>query len=76
MSRDSLNRILRTLYQTGAALPLVTATIVLLRAAGAPIGDSLAEAIKGEVGALLGFVAVCATWNLAEDLTGKSVKKG
>lgn len=75
MSRDSINRIIRTGLQGGAAIPVVVAVIALLRAAGVPVSLDLEDAIKGLLVALGAFVAATAAWNAVEEATGKSVLK-
>lgn len=68
VSRDTVNRTVRTLAQGG----VVSSLVVLLRAFGVPITQEQQEAVIAFTLALGGVVLV---WNGVEDLTGASVLK-
>lgn len=69
ISRDTVNRTVRTLAQGG----VLNALVLLLRAFGVPITQEQQEAILGFAVALGAVVLVM---NGVEDLTGKSLLKG
>lgn len=68
VSFDTVGRVLRTVLQAG----FVNAVVALLRAFGVPISPEQQEAIIAFSAALLGVVAV---WNVAEDVSGRSLLK-
>lgn len=68
ISRDTVNRTVRTLAQGG----VLNALVLLLRAFGVPISQEQQEAILGFAVALGAVVLV---WNGVEDLSGRSVGK-
>lgn len=73
MTRDGINRILRSVLQAGVALPLISAIFSVLKAFHVPVTDDMEKSVLAFIGALLTFLVVVTTWNAVEDATGKAV---
>lgn len=73
MTRDGLNRILRSVLQAGAAGTLITTVFAMLKAFGVPVTPSMATSVTAFVSALLTLVVIVTAWNATEDATGKAV---